>query len=196
MDKYNFDEKINTIMRNHVLFKRLVFIEIIAIIILLLILGSVINKKIVVLVPQVAPEYKLWVGQSQVSNEYLTTLSRNVMDLMLNITPYNVDAQHQEMLNVVASEYQAPLKAKLSNIAKIIHENNISQNFYTEKISIIHDKSVVYISGNLNEYIDKTLASVVNQIYKLTFKVSNYGVRLVNFELIDDKDPQLKDIRL
>ena len=196
MDKYNFDEKINTIMRNHLLFKRLVFIEIIAIIILLLILGSVINKKIVILVPQVAPEYKLWVGQSQVSNEYLTTLSRNVMDLMLNITPYNVDAQHQEILNIVASEYQAPLKAKLLNIAKIIHENNISQNFYIEKISIIHDKSVVYISGNLNEYIDKTLASVVNQIYKLTFKASNYGVSLVNFELIDDKDPQLKDIRL
>ena len=196
MDKYNFDEKINTIMRNHLLFKRLVFIEIIAIIILLLILGSVINKKIVILVPQVAPEYKLWVGQSQVSNEYLTTLSRNVMDLMLNITPYNVDAQHQEILNIVASEYQAPLKAKLLNIAKIIHENNISQNFYIEKISIIHDKSVVYISGNLNEYIDKTMASVVNQIYKLTFKASNYGVSLVNFELIDDKDPQLKDIRL
>ena len=77
------------------------------------------------------------------------------------------------MLNIVASEYQAPLKAKLSNIAKIIHENNISQNFYIEKISIIHDKSVVYISGNLNEYIDKTLASVVNQIYKLICKWIN-----------------------
>jgi type IV conjugative transfer system protein TraE len=196
MDKYNFDEKINTVMRNHLLFKRLVFIEIIAIIILLLMLWFNINKKIVVLVPQVAPEYKLWVGQSQVSNEYLTTLSRNVLDLMLNITPYNVDAQHQEMLNIVSSEYQAHLKSKLSNIAKIIHENNISQNFYIEKISIIHNKNIAYINGNLNEYIDKTFSAVSNQTYKLTFKVSNYGVKLMNFELIDDKDQQLKGIGL
>jgi len=115
---------------------------------------------------------------------------------MLNVTPDNVDAAHQEVLKFIASKHEALIKSKLANIAKIIHENNISQNFFINTVKIIHNKNTVFIRGTLAEYIDQTLASQVGQIYKLTFKVQNYGVQLDTFELINNNDPQLKDIDL
>ncbi len=196
MDKFNFDDKLNSLERNYVTFKRLLMISILGNLVLLFILITTINKEKIILVPQVAPEDKLWVTQSQVSNEYLSILSRNIIDLMLNITPFNVEAQHQELLKLVASKYQSDLKIKLSNISKVIIENNTSQDFYIQNIRIIYGKNMVYINGILNEYIDKTLASTTNQIYKLSFKINNYGIQLSDFELINDKDSQLKGLDL
>lgn len=196
MDKFNFDDKLNSLEQNYIIFKRLLLISMLGNLILLFVLITNINKEKIILVPQVAPEYKLWVAQSQVSNEYLSTLSRNIIDLMLNITPFNVEAQHQEILQLIASKYQADLKTKLSSISKTIIQNNISQNFYIQNIKIIHGKNLVYINGNLNEYIDKTLASTATQVYKLSFKINDYRVQLIDFELVNEKDSQLKGLGL
>jgi type IV conjugative transfer system protein TraE len=196
MDKFNFDDKLNSLERNYITFKRLLLVSMLGNLVLVFILLATINKEKIILVPQVAPEYKLWIAQTQVSNEYLSVLSRNIVDLMLSITPSNVEAQHQELLKLIASKYQADLKTKLSNISKVITQNNISQNFYIQNIKIIHGKNIVYINGSLNEYIDKTLASTTNQIYKLSFIVGNYSVQLVNFELVNEKDDQLRGLGL
>lgn len=195
MEKLNFDEQINRLRQNHLLFKRLLGGMVLANILLLLILMGTIDKEKLILVPQVAPEYKLWVMQSQVSNEYLAVLSRNIADLMLNVTPSNVDAQHKEVLRMVASKYSATLKSQLANIAKAVTDNHISQNFYINSIKIINNKNVVYINGSLNNYIDKSLASSVEHMYKLTFEVANYGIQLINLELINANDPQIKDLK-
>ena len=196
MDKFNFDDKLNSLERNYITFKRLLLVSMLGNLVLVFILLTMINKEKIILVPQVAPEDKLWIAQAQVSNEYLSALSRNIVDLMLSITPSNVEAQHQELLKLIASKYQADLKTKLSNISKVITQNNISQNFYIQNIKIIHGKNIVYINGGLNEYIDKTLASTTNQIYKLSFIVGNYSVQLVNFELVNEKDDQLRGLGL
>jgi len=195
MEKLNFDEQINRLRKNHLLFKRLLGGMVLANILLLLILMWTIDKEKLVLVPQVAPEYKLWVMQSQVSNEYLAVLSRNITDLMLNVTYSNVDAQHKEVLRMVSSRHIATLQSQLAGIAKAVTDNHISQNFYINSIKVVNNKNVVYITGSLNNYIDRTLASSVEHIYKLTFDVANYGVQLTNFELIDANDPQMKDLK-
>ncbi len=152
-----------------------------------------INREKIVIAPQVAPEYKMWVEKSQVSNEYLTVLSRNVLDLLLDITPNNVSAQQQALLNMVASKYRADLKTKLDEIADQLTKNNLSQNFYVQSIRIRKGKPIVYITGTLNQYIDKNSASATTQIYKLTFKVSNYSVQLENIETLEANDPQLRE---
>ena len=195
MDKFNFDNKLNSLEKNHAMFKKLLSGMILANIILLIVLGSTIHLEKIILVPEVAPEDKIWVTNSQVSNEYLNTIGRNVMDLLLNVTPENVDAQHQELLKMVASKYRPILQSKLAVVAENIKTNNISQNFYIDSIRIIQDSGVVYIRGSLNEYIDNTLSHSTNQIYRLNFKVQNYYTALDNFELVPENDPQLKDLQ-
>ena len=196
MDKNNFDTRFNKVKKDAQLFKRLTQWMLGANILLILTLMTTINKEKIVLVPQVAPEDKLWVTNSQVSNEYLSILSRNLTSLLLDVSPVNVKAQHAELLKFVAADYTDLMKAKLDDIGKVITENNISQNFFINNIKIIHGKNVVYLNGTLNEYIDKSLSSSTGQIYKLTFKVKNYSTQLTNFELIKAGDPQLKDLGL
>ncbi len=152
-----------------------------------------INRERIVISPQVAPEFKMWVEKSQVSNEYLVAMSRNVLDLLLDITPSTVSAQSQALLNMVAPKYQAALKSKLDDIAEQLTKNNLSQNFYIQSIRIRKGKPIVYITGTLNQYIDKNSASETTQIYKLTFTVSNYNVQLENIETLEPNDPQLRD---
>lgn len=152
-----------------------------------------INRERIVISPQVAPEFKMWVEKSQVSNEYLVAMSRNVLDLLLDITPSTVSAQSQALLNMVAPKYQAALKSKLDDIAEQLTKNNLSQNFYIQSIRIRKGKPIVYVTGTLNQYIDKNSASETTQIYKLTFTVSNYNVQLENIETLEPNDPQLRD---
>lgn len=152
-----------------------------------------INREKLVVVPQVAPEFKMWIEKSQVSNEYLVAMSRNILDLLLDITPSNVSAQQQALLNMVAPKYRAALKSKLDDIADQLTKNNLSQNFYIQNIRIRKGKPIVYITGTLNQYIDKNSASETTQIYKLTFTVSNYNVQLENIETLEPNDPQLRD---
>ena len=152
-----------------------------------------INREKLIVVPQVAPEFKMWIEKSQVSDEYLVAMSRNVLDLLLDITPSTVSAQQQALLNMVAPKYRATLKSKLDDIAEQLTKNNLSQNFYIQSIRIRKGKPIVYIAGTLNQYIDKNSASETTQIYKLTFTVSNYNVQLENIETLEQNDPQLRD---
>ncbi len=194
MDKFNFDKQLNSLQRNHGLYKKLLILMFVINIALIFVLSKTVGQEKIILVPQVAPEYKLWVSSNQVSNEYLAVLSRNVMDLLLNVTPINVQAQHKELLNIVASQYQALLQNKLAKISQPLQQNNISQNFYINNIRIIKGKPIVYIYGTVNDYLDKTLTSSNEQIYRLTFDTQNYGTKLSNVELIDNTDAQLKDL--
>ena len=165
MDKFNFDKQLNTLERNHGLYRRLVIIMFVINIGLIFVLNKTVGQEKIILVPQVAPEYKLWVSSSQVSNEYLAVLSRNVMDLLLNVTPVNVQAQHKELLNIIAPQYQASLKSQLTKISGPLEQNNISQNFYISNIKIVKGKPIVYIYGTVNDYL----------IYHCYFNISSHA---------------------
>lgn len=194
MDRTDFDTRFNALVRNDKWLKKLLFISILTTLLLTILLLKNVNKERVVMIPQVAPENKLWISQSDVSNEYLTILTRNIMDLVLNITPDTVISEHHEVLKFVTPSAYAELKTKLNDISKIITNNDISQNFFIHDIRIMHSKKIVFVSGSLVEYIDKTLSNTTQQIYKLTYQSKNYGVKLTGLELLTPNDPQLKDV--
>lgn len=195
MDKFNFDARINALNRNYQIFKRYLLLMIFANITLALGLVFSINREKIILIPQVAPEFKMWITKSEISPEYINVLSRNVLDLLLNVTSKNVNAQYAELIRIIAPKYRADLQAKLSDISRQIIQNDLSQNFYVESIRILNGTNTVYVRGILNQYIDKNTSNSKSQTYKLTFVVYNYMVELNNIEQIADNDPQLRDIK-
>lgn len=195
MDKFNFDSQRNTLQANYKFFKKFSTLMLMANIILVIGLIMSMNREKIVLIPQVAPEYKMWIKKSQISPEYINTLSRNVLDLLLNVTTKNVNAQYQELMRIVAPKSRSELQAKLTEIAKQITQNNLSQNFYIENIRIVNGTNTVYVRGSLNQFIDNNNSNTKQQTYKLTFTVHNYMVELTNLELIPENDPQLRDLK-
>lgn len=194
MDKRLSDNESIVLQHKYKNTKKYLYWMIASNVVLAVVLAFNVNREKIVIVPQVAPEFKMWIEKSQVSNEYLTAMSRNVLDLLLDITPSNVSAQQQALLNMVAPKYRAVLKDKLDDVADQITKNNLSQNFYIQSIRIIKGKPIVYITGTLNQYIDKNSANETSQTYKLTFTISNYNVQLENIETLDQNDPQLRDL--
>jgi type IV conjugative transfer system protein TraE len=160
-------------------------------ILLILIIAFNYNREKIVLVPQVSPEYKMFVTNSQASDSYLNVLSRNVLDLLLNITPENVAAQQSALLQMVNPSYRATLKSKLDVISDNLKENNLSSNFYLDNVRVIQGQNIVIVKGTLIQYINNDSASTAEQMYRIKFSVKNYNVELTDISLTDSSDPLL-----
>lgn len=195
MDKKKFDKAVVDSRNNSSMLKKYLMGMVVSNVILVLALVFNINRERVVIVPQISPEFKMWISKSQVSPEYLNILSRNMLDLLLNITPNSVNSQQKELLTSTDPKYRDVLQAKLTEISSQLIQNNLSQNFYIDSIRVLTKGNIVYAKGTLIQYIDKTMSNSSQQIYKLSFNVSNYKVKLTNIELIPANDPQLREIK-
>ena len=196
MDKKKFDKAVVDSRNNSSMLKKYLMGMVVSNVILVLALVFMINRgERVVQFPQVSPEFKMWVSKSQVSPEYLNVLSRNMLDLLLNITPNSVNSQQKELLTSTDPKYRDVLQAKLTEISSQLIQNNLSQNFYIDSVRVLTKGNIVYVKGTLIQYIDKTMSNSSQQTYKLSFNVTNYIVKLTNIELIPANDPQLREIK-
>ncbi len=195
MDKLTFEQQLTKLKNDHHTFKRYLGSMILANVVLALGLVYSIFHERIVMSPLMAPEYKMMVSNSKASPEYLNLLGRNVLDLLLNITPNNVQAQQNELMTMVDSKYRDELQSKLIDIGTQVKFNNLAQNFYVQTIKIINKPNVVFVTGTLNQYIDKNVSSSIRQNYKLTFIINNYIPKIAGIEQLADNDPQMKEIR-
>jgi type IV conjugative transfer system protein TraE len=168
MDKQTFEQQLTKLKKDHGLFKRYLGLMISANVVLVLTLAYNINRERIVFTPVMAPEFKMMISNNKASPEYLNLLSRNILDLLLNITPNNVQAQQNELMTMVDSKYRDELQAKLIDIATQVKGNNLSQNFYVQTIKIINSPNVIFVTGTLNQYIDKNISSSKRQNVKTT----------------------------
>lgn len=194
MDKQLFDEELTRLRKAASTNKKNFVLMVVSNVVLAVIIAFNYNRERVVIVPQVAPESKIWVSQSQASLEYLTIMSKNMLDLLLNITPETTKSQHKELLRWVVPKSRDLLESKLASIDQQLISNNLSQNFYVRNIRVVNNKNIVYVNGTLSQYIDKNLATENSQTYKITYQVSNYNVQLLDFEQVADNDPQLREV--
>lgn len=195
MDKKTFDEELNS-LRDAVKTKsRNEKLLVVANVILAGVIALNYNKERIVTVPSMAPQYKMMISNDKASPEYLDAMSRNVLDLLLDITPNNVQAQQNMLIEKSDPKYRDELQSKLMDIATQIKNNNLSQNFYVQSIKIINKPNVVFVTGTLNQYIDKNIASSTRVNYKLTFNIKNFNAKIAGIEQLADNDPQMKELR-
>lgn len=195
MQKKTFEDEINSLRSSVKTKARNEKLLVISNVILAGIVAFSFNYERVVVVPAMAPEYKMMISSDKASPEYLDNCSRTILDLLLNITPNNVQAQQNMLIGMVDPKYRDELQDKLIEIGSQVKGNNLSQNFYIQNIRIINKPNVVFVTGTLNQYIDKNIATSKKINYKLTFNVRNYNARLTGIEQLADNDPQMKELR-
>lgn len=194
MDRSIFSKNLEKLQSSGQTYKRLFQIMAVSNILIGIALLGTINKEKIILVPQVAPEMRMWISQSQASPEYFSMLTRNALDLLLNVSASNIDAQQAALLNLVSPKARVDLKQTLISMTGEVKANNISQNFYIESIKVIINKNEVFVMGRLNQYIDKNNVSTTQQYYKITYQTGNYNVFIKGIELLDPNSPELKGI--
>lgn len=195
MQKKTFEDEINSLRSSVKIKARNEKLLVISNVILAGVIAVTFNHERIVTVPAMAPQYKMMISNDKASPEYLDNYSRNILDLLLNITPNNVQAQQNMLIGMVDPKYRDELQSKLIDIANQVKSNNLSQTFYIQQVRIINKPNVVFVTGMLNQFIDKNIANSKRVNYKLSFNVSNYNARLTGIEQLADNDPQMKELR-
>lgn len=195
MDKKTFDEELNSLREAVKTKSRNEKLLVIGNVILAGVLALNYNKERIVQVPTMAPQYKMMISNNKASPEFLDAMSRNILDLLLDITPNNVQAQQNMLISMAEPKYRDELQSKLMDIASQIKSNNLSQNFYIQSVKIVNKPNVVFVTGTLNQYIDKNIANSTRVNYKLTFSIKNFNATIAGIEQLADNDPQMKELR-
>lgn len=195
MDKKTFDEELNSLREAVKTKSRNEKLLVIGNVILAAVLALNYNKERIVQVPTMAPQYKMMISNNKASPEFLDAMSRNILDLLLDITPNNVQAQQNMLISMAEPKYRDELQSKLMDIASQIKSNNLSQNFYIQSVKIVNKPNVVFVTGTLNQYIDKNIANSTRVNYKLTFTIKNFNATIAGIEQLADNDPQMKELR-
>lgn len=195
MDKKTFDEELNSLREAVKTKSRNEKLLVIGNVILAGVLALNYNKERIVQVPTMAPQYKMMISNNKASPEFLDAMSRNILDLLLDITPNNVQAQQNMLISMAEPKYRDELQSKLMDIASQIKSNNLSQNFYIQSVKIVNKPNVVFVTGTLNQYIDKNIANSTRVNYKLTFTIKNFNATIAGIEQLADNDPQMKELR-
>ncbi|MCX8514976.1 MAG: TraE/TraK family type IV conjugative transfer system protein [Burkholderiales bacterium] len=193
MRKIDFDEKIANLERDSKWHKKLNIIFAVIIFILVVLDWASFNYERLVIVPASNPEYSYWVKNGEASNEYLESLSRDLLNLSLNVSPETVKKQYEAFLKFVTPSLRSYIIDNLKKSAENIIENDISQSFYIDQMKIVPSKQIVYVSGFLKTYVNNQQVTNVQQIYKIKFKAEDLTVKVEQYRLLD---PQHDSVEL
>src|SRR5690606_5505603 len=127
--------------------RTIIFGLIITIILLILLLGYSIYAKTTILIPtQQSGAYSI--GRDHANKEYFLDTSRDVMHLLYNITPVNVDENFSELLKRVKPEHQKDMKAYLDTTSERIKKQQITQVWSTTgSYKYLPSEKAVIVSG-------------------------------------------------
>jgi len=147
--------------------------------------------KEIVLVPN-SIDQEVSVKNGKMSNSYLEALSRDVVHLMLDVTPSNIEYAAKSILKMTHPEFYGPLKIALNERAKDIINRKISTFFSGQSIIVGDDKASVVVIGKLSTFLGKEEVSVEEKSYAISYSYEGFRPLIINFEEVDAKGNPVK----
>jgi len=159
-----------------------------AILLLIMILGNfllIINlikkqETIIIMPSEFSDTYKI--SGKKVNDIYLQDRASEIIKVILNVTPSNIDIMHEKILKAVPSKNHFQLKKELRKLTKEIRSRNVSSAFYPLSIETNDQNLSVVISGELYTFFGGTYLKQKKQ-YKLNF--THTGSQLLLLEFIE-----------
>lgn len=144
------------------------------------------SKKEVVIVPNILDQ-EMSITNGKMSNTYIEALTRDVINLMLDVSPSNVEYSSKAILKITHPIFYGKLKTALNSRAKDIINRKISTYFSGQSIVIDEDKSNVVVIGKLSTFLGKEEVLVEEKRYAISFKYEGYRPLIINFEEVNEK---------
>lgn len=189
MEKENFVKSHNIVVKQRN-FVAAVCLCLLAINLLLTIL-LITSEKEIVLVPN-SIDQEISIKDGKMSNSYLEALTRDVTNLILNITPDNVEYSSKAILKITHPQFYGTLKTELNKRSKDVINRKISTYFAGQSIFVGDDKMSVIVLGKLSTFLGKEEVSVEEKNYAISFKYEGYRPLIMSFEEVDGKGNSIK----
>jgi len=145
------------------------------------------HKKEIVLVPNSINE-EISIKNHKMSAGYLEALTRDVANLMLNVSPANLEYNSKALLKMIHPSFYGTMKNEISQRNISVENRRISTVFFLQSINIKNKKNTVQIVGKLSTYIGKEEVEFEQKIYQISYEFSGDMPMIIDFfEVINDK---------
>ena len=124
-----------------------------------------------------------WVSSGEASSGYLARVTLFLADTVFNVTPDNVDFQHELLLRHTDPTYYDALKSHLLAEADRIKEQHISTAFFpVGDVRVDTKNSEAVITGDLKSYVGDTALPTQRVAYHFVYRFHSYSPSIKLFE--------------
>lgn len=133
-----------------------------------LVVYLVMNQKVIVIPTTQTAKYI--VGNDQANKEYFVDTTRDIVNLLYNVTPINVDENFSKLLERVSPEHQKDMKQYLDKASIQVKKQQITQVWSTTGLyEYIPGEKAVIANGITKTYLGDKLVSSKAQKIKVEF---------------------------
>ena len=147
---------------------------------LLLCFAIFFNKKEIVLVPNSISE-EISIKNHKMSAGYLEALTRDVINLILNVSPANLEYNSKAILKVIHPRFYGAMKNELNKRNISVENRRVSTIFFPQAINIQNKKNTVQIEGKLSTYVGKQEVEFEQKTYQITYEFSGFMPMIIEF---------------
>lgn len=171
MKFWNYWDKI---VNENKLFKNIFIILTATIVILVFFIMKIAdNKRILVIPPRVDQEF--WVAGNEVSTTYLEQVSSYISDMVMNVSPDNVDRAYDTILPFLTTDPDLvkDIRSKLLAQADAIKREDIYQSFYIRDVWISKENNTISVTGICRRSTGNLYIGSQPSHVKITYKINN-----------------------
>lgn len=137
------------------------------------------RERIVVIPPEVNKSF--WMTTGKVSPEYLSEMVLYFTSLGFNVTPGNVDMQHNLLLRYVDPDYYETLKMRLLDVKDKLKKDHITTSFYPNDVKVDTKKLIARVSGDLHYTVGDINLAPSHVTYQFGFSYRQGQLRITSF---------------
>jgi conjugal transfer pilus assembly protein TraE len=155
----------------------------------LVVIVSIVGSDRTVIVPPNI-DRTFWVTKEKASREYLEEMASYVAWLVLDVTPTTVDWKKNVLLNWVAPDQHAAMKAKMDIEAERLRSNNATTFFLVQQLAADEARQSVVVTGRLRRQINGAdVSEPETRSYLAQFQYAGGRVHIQSFKEIPYAHP-------
>ena len=175
---------------NKILKQRNLSLAVVAILLisnLFLSLALLTSDKEVVLVPN-SLDKDSSITNGKMSPAYLEAITRDVLNLMLNVTPASAEYSSKAVIKITHPAFYGQLKKDLNERNKDVIGRRISTFFSPQSMVVNETFTGAIITGKLSTYLGKEEVLTEDKMYSITYGFEGFRPLVIDFhELVKDK---------
>ncbi|HBL7007497.1 MULTISPECIES: type IV conjugative transfer system protein TraE [Citrobacter] len=148
--------------------------------------SKILNKKEKIIIPM-AFNSPFIISEETMSATYIQQIATSFLPMRLNVTPENVDRNHEFLLGWVQPAARPEMKVLLDKEAEQIKANAVSSSFTPSSFRVYPKELIVDISGELITWIGSSSPIAEPRVYRLELDAADGVLYLKSFAEVKKK---------
>jgi len=156
-------------------------------ILLVLLIFNLVGRERTIIAPPVVNK-TFWVTNSEVSEEYLTEMSVFFAYMRLNVTPANVQYQHEVLLRFADPSFYGELEGQLELERKYLLNEHLNKAYYPSNLAVDIKNLKVRVIGTIHPSVGTEKFKEQNVVYEIKYGYKHGRLLIKAFGVVNHED--------